>query len=551
MRLAAGLAAATVVGGGAALAALVAQTLAPGVPADAAPRAPRFVEEAATAGVEHVYDGGSPFFVGGGVAVFDCNGDGRQELYLAGGERPAALFRNDSPPGGALRFTPLHDPATDVDRATGAYPLDIEGDGEPDLVVLGLGEDVILRGLGDCRFERANESLGLAGRNDWTVAFSATWEGEAAWPTLAFGSYLALDAAGEPLDTCAASRLIRPRAEGPAYTDETALEPGFCTLSMLFSDWDRSERRDLRLSNDRHYARDAQEQLWRMEAGRPPRAYTAADGWQTMRIWGMGIAAHDITGDGLPEYYLTSQGDNKLQSLTDGPAEPRYGDIALRRGATAHEPFTGDTDLPSTAWHPQFDDVNNDGWTDLYVSKGNVDAMPDYAARDPSNLLLGRRDGTFVEAADEAGIVDFSRARGAALADLNLDGLLDIVEVNRETKVELWRNVGSGTADAPEPMGGWLGVRLVDNDRTNRDAIGAWLEVRVGDRVITREVTVGGGHAGGQLGWMHVGLGAASEAEVRVLWPDGQAGAWLAVQPNRFVSVSREGLQVVDPTTAP
>ena len=41
------------------------------------------------------------------MAVFDCNGDGRPDLYLAGGDRPAALYRNDSPVGGALRFTAL------------------------------------------------------------------------------------------------------------------------------------------------------------------------------------------------------------------------------------------------------------------------------------------------------------------------------------------------------------------------------------------------------------------------------------------------------------
>ena len=59
--------------------------------------------------------------------------------------------------------------------------------------------------------------------------------------------------------------------------------------------------------------------------------------------------------------YLTSQGDNKLQTLADGPAQPTYEDIALERGATAHRPYTGGDVLPSTAWHAEFADVNNDG----------------------------------------------------------------------------------------------------------------------------------------------------------------------------------------------
>ena len=102
-------------------------------------------------------DGPFSYFVGGGVAAFDCDDDGKPELYLAGGTRPAALFENKSPIGGALRFERLSDPTTDLDAVTGAYPLDLDGDGITDLAVLRHGENVLLRGLGDCRFERANE----------------------------------------------------------------------------------------------------------------------------------------------------------------------------------------------------------------------------------------------------------------------------------------------------------------------------------------------------------------------------------------------------------
>ena len=98
-------------------------------PATALPP-PRFVEETATAGIDQTYAGAAPFEVGGGVAVFDCNGDGKPDIYLAGGSNPAALYRNDSPIGGALRFTRLPDPATDLTGVTGAYPLDIDGDGQ-------------------------------------------------------------------------------------------------------------------------------------------------------------------------------------------------------------------------------------------------------------------------------------------------------------------------------------------------------------------------------------------------------------------------------------
>src|SRR5882672_10512648 len=114
---------------------------------------PRFVEETSSAGIDHLYEGAFEYAAGGGVAAFDCSGDGKPDLYFAGAERPAALYRNDSPIGGALRFTPLPDPATDLVRGTGAYPIDIDGYGIVVLVVLRNGDNVLLLGLGGCRFE--------------------------------------------------------------------------------------------------------------------------------------------------------------------------------------------------------------------------------------------------------------------------------------------------------------------------------------------------------------------------------------------------------------
>jgi hypothetical protein len=503
---------------------------------------PHFIEEAAAAGLRHAYAGDHRFFAGGGVAVFDCSGDGRPELYLAGGSGPAALFRNESRVGGALRFAAVKDPVTDLPAVNGAYPLDIDGDGQVDLAVLRLGEDVLLRGLGGCRFERANETWSFDGGRDWTTAFSATWEGKAGLPTLAIGHYLGLAPAGkapaEQTDTCADNSLVRPNPAGGGYGPAIVLAPGYCSMSMLFSDWDRSGRRDLRVSNDRQYYVDGEEQLWRIAPGQPPRRYTDADGWVRTQIWGMGIASHDVTGDGYPDVFLTSQGDNKLQTLTSGPAQPRYRDIALRRGVTAAQPFTGGDALPSTAWHPEFADVNNDGFIDLFISKGNVDAQQGFAVKDPTNLRLGQPDGTFKEAADAAGIVTYARGRGAALADLNLDGMLDLVEVNYGSGVELWRNAGSGDASRSAPIGRWLAVRLAQPG-PNRDAIGAWIEVRVGDATLRRELTSGGGHAGGQLGWIHFGLGPADEAQLRAQWPDGETGPWLKMTPNTFAVIER------------
>jgi hypothetical protein len=149
--------------------------------------------------------------------------------------------------------------------------------------------------------------------------------------------------------------------------------------------------------------------------------------------------------------------------------------------------------------------------------------------------------------ADVAGILSFDRGRGAALADFNLDGLLDLVEVNYGAPTRLWRNVGNGTAEHPEPMGSWIALRLAQTG-ANRDAIGAWVDVRVGDHVVQREVTVGGGHAGGQLGWIHFGIGTVEHVEVRVQWPDGTRSDWMTMAANTFGTIER-GAATVQPWT--
>lgn len=500
------------------------------------PEVARFIEQTVPSGVRQVYDGGFTFYVGGGVAAFDCDDDNLADLYLAGGENQAGLYRNESSVAGDLAFTRVASAVTDLTSVTGAYPLDVDSDGILDLAVLRLGENVMLRGLGECRFERADD-WSIDGGNAWTAGFSATWEAGETLPTLAFANYLEIAADEQNARDCVPSELVRPAGDA-AFGTASALEPGLCALSALFGDWNASGRADLRLANDRHYYTEGSEQLWRVEPGAEPVAYGPDDGWQQLSIWGMGIASGDLTGDGLPEVVLTSQGDNKMQTLVGDGSAPSYTDVAIRAGTTAHRPFMGDQTFPSTAWHPELADVNNDGVLDLFLSKGNVSAQVDHAADDPSNLLLGRADGTFVESAREAGVVSLGLGRGAALVDLNVDGLLDLVEVNRSDNVRLWRNVGAGTAAEPQPLGGWLALRLAQ-PAPNVDAVGAWVEVRTADGVQKRQLTVGGGHAGGQLGWMHWGLGAAESAEVRVTWPDGEVGEWQQVAVQQFATIER------------
>jgi hypothetical protein len=505
-------------------------------PAAAGP--PRFADRAAALPVAHVYAGGWEHFVGGGVAAFDCDANGFPDLVAAGGENPARLFRNVTPaPGAPLAFAPAALP--DLTGVTGAWPLDIDGDGLIDLAVTRVGPNVLLRGTGDCRFEDATEAWGFAAGDAWSTAFSATWEPGAAWPTLAIGNYVDRADPDGPFEACDRNTLHRP--EGAGYGAPLALEPGFCALSMLFSDWARRGRADLRISNDRHYyVRGGAEQMWRLD---PLRLLGAADGFPAPSIWGMGIASRDIDGDLRPDVALTSMGDQLLY-LSRGAGDAGWRLAPYETGATAHRPHVGDDGRPSTGWHAAFGDVDNDGLEDLFIAKGNVDQMPENAMADPNSLLMARADGTFREASVEAGVATAARSRGAALVDLNRDGRLDLAVINRRAPMELWENVGE--------TGGWLAL-TPRQPSPNGWAVGGWLEIRdTAGRVRTQEITIGGGHAGGVLGPLHVGLGAARAAEIRVLWPDGAASGWIRLDAGTEAALWRDadaasGLRVVPP----
>ena len=509
-----------------------------GLPPQALPALPRFVEETDSAGLQSRFDGEGEYMVGGGVAAFDCDGDGLPELYVTAGVNKAKFYRNKSPRGGALKLVEERS-GLELTNAIGAYPIDIDGDGHADLVVLRVGEVQVFRGLGQCRFERANAAWKLHTGNAWHTALAATWERGQAWPTLAIGTYLDRARPDFPWGNCTPGSLWRPDAAGPGFAPAQVLAPGHCALSMLFSDWSRSGEPALRVANDREYYKGGQEQLWRLAPGQAAALYTAAQGWKPLQIWGMGIASHDLDGDGLPEVFITSMSDNKLQTLSAGAGQPSYKDIAYQRGVTAHRPYIGGDVHPSTAWHAQFADVNNDGLSDLFIVKGNVGAMPDFATLDPNDLLLQQPDGRFVQVGHLAGMASFKRGRGGLLVDLNGDGLLDMVVVNRWDKAQLWRNVGAGSAERPAALGHWLQLRL-RQPGGNRDAIGAWVEVDLGGRVIRQELTVGGGHASGHLGYLHFGLGAASAVKLRVQWPHGGWSDWRPAAADAFYLFDRE-----------
>ena len=475
----------------------------------------------------HVYDGGWEHFVGGGLAVFDCNGDTRPDMVAAGGTNPLRLFQNVPGPDVSFLATNLG-----LTGATGAYPIDLNNDALLDLVVLRVGPDMFLQGDGDCGFTEM-ALPGVTFKDRWTTAFSATWEAGKAKPTLAFGHYVDRSNPEGPFEACDTNTLWRPGGEGYA---QTILAPGFCSLSMLFTDWNRTGQADLRVSNDRHYyVKGGEEQLWAMHS--TPRLYGPEDGWRSHELWGMGIAARDLDRDGRDEVFLSSMGDQRLMRR-DG-AGAGFVDVPYNLGTTAHRPYTGGDGRPSTGWHIAFGDVQNDGRDDVFIAKGNVQQMPGSAMEDPNNLLIQQEDGSFAEFGAQAGVASLhSKGRGAALADFDGDGRLDLAVLNRGADLEVWRNVSAGA-------GAWLSVDPVMQG-TNTRAIGAWIEVEANGTLQSREVTLGGGHAGGSALAQHFGLGNVEDVRLRVKWPHGNWSDWHKVAANKHVRLAPgpDGLQI-------
>ncbi len=496
-----------------------------------APLLPTFSEETTSAGINHIYAGDWEYMVGGGASTLDCNADNLPDLILSGGTNPAKLFINQSPKTGALAFTETLSGLEET-AVLGAYAIDINNDSISDVVLLRQGENLVMQGLGNCKFKRANEDWGFDGGNAWSSAFAATWEKGQNWPTLAVGNYIDVAEEMFPWGSCTDNWLHRP--DGEKFSPPAPLKPSFCALSMLFSDWNRSGTPSLRIANDREYYKGGQEQLWHLDPSQDPALYTDKEGWKRLRIWGMGIASYDLDFDGLPEYFVTSMADNKLQTLADPKAEAKlatFKDVAFPKHAIAQRPYTGDDLHPSTGWHAQFEDVNNDGLVDLFIAKGNVDAMPDFALKDPNNLLLQRIDGTFEEAGDRAGVAATGLSRGAVLADFNLDGLQDLVVVNRRETAQIWRNTSALS-------GHWIGLQVAQTG-PNTDAIGAWIEIDMVDHIQSREITIGGGQSGGVLGPRGFGLGDLATAKVRVIWPDGTEGAWETLAADGYYRLTK------------
>jgi hypothetical protein len=246
----------------------------------------------------------------------------------------------------------------------------------------------------------------------------------------------------------------------------------------------------------------------------------------------MGVATGDYDGNGYLDIFVTNfAGDTN--TLYKNLGNMLFVDSTVAAGL-------GEIALPYLGWGTSLSDLDNDGWLDIFVANGHVYPQVDslnvgqrYLQRKELYRNLG--DGKFQEIArDVSG--DFligKSARGSAIGDYDNDGDLDILTVNLNDRPSLYRNDGGNGKH-------WIAFKL-EGTRSNRDAIGARVEIEAGGRKQISEVRSGGNYLSQDDMRIHFGLGEAQRVDrVRIRWPNGNIEELGNFEADRYVTI-REG----------
>jgi hypothetical protein len=237
----------------------------------------------------------------------------------------------------------------------------------------------------------------------------------------------------------------------------------------------------------------------------------------------MGVTAADIDDDGDLDLLVCNLG-NEADSFHRNDGAYFSDATAVAGLAALSRPFT----RFGMGWY----DFDNDGHLDLYQANGRVMAKsrryaPDDAYAEPNLLLRGSPGPRFSEVLPRGGTAApaFHTSRAAAFGDLDGDGGIDVLVVNRDAAPYLLRNVHPS-------RGNWISFRLIDRD--GRDALNASIRFGIGERVMTRDVRVASSYLASNDPRIHVGLGDATGVrDLNVRWPDGTTEAIGAFDANR------------------
>ena len=479
---------------------------------------------------------------GGGVAVLDFDADGWPDLFFAQGtEWPLGsvepvptgrfadcLYRNTQDRNVEGRsFVDVTDAAGLVDGGfgQGCSVGDFDNDGFPDLYVANIGRNQLQRNNGDGTFSDVTIACGIEG-NDWTVSCVIVDLNADGCPDLFDVTYLTGPQVYEAIcnnHACSPKvfdgipdRLRLSRGDGTfELVPHATPELNSKGLGVVAVDLYDRGRPCLFIANDqvpgfllhnfdfgdRHHVRFEDEGF----------ASGLAFNEDGLAMAGMGIAADDVNGDGLIDFYVTTfKGESKILFLQEAPG--RFIDATNAAGLRA-------VSLPFVGWGTQFLDADCDGEPDLVVVNGHVDDYRDAGGEYHMRPQFFRNTGggRFVELiAPHVGSFFERKYLGRSLSrlDWNRDGRMDFVVSNIGERAAL---VTNQTADA----GHFLNIRL-HATTTARDAIGSVIDVVAGKRRWSKQLVAGDGYMASNERLLQFGLGEAdSVSELLVYWPSG------------------------------
>jgi len=223
-------------------------------------------------------------------------------------------------------------------------------------------------------------------------------------------------------------------------------------------------------------------------------------------ISSMGGDFKDVDNDGLEDLFVTAL-SNEMFPLFRNQGNGAFVDISgPARIASASLPWSG--------WGLGVFDFNNDGWKDIFTANGhpvdNIDMISSRKARQPDTVLINQGDGTFTAET----LPGEALHRGAAFGDLDGDGRIDVVVTRLGESPLILRNVTEGN-------GNWIRFKL-RGTRSNRDGIGALIEIETETGRQVNRCTTSVGYAGSSEPTTHFGLaGLRSVRKTRIRWPSG------------------------------
>jgi hypothetical protein len=243
---------------------------------------------------------------------------------------------------------------------------------------------------------------------------------------------------------------------------------------------------------------------------------------------GMGVAAIDYDDDADPDLLVVN-----LEREADSYYENDGGFFFDRTVSVG----LGAASQKYTRFGVGFADFDHDGYLDLYQANGRVVRASSPPSDDPyaeENLLYrGGADRTLRPVTPTGGTTahEYYTSRAAAFGDVDGDGAVDVLVVNRDGPAQLLRNVRAG-------RGNWIAFDV--RERSGRSALGATVTITVGDRTITRVVLSGSSYAAANDPVVHVGLGERASVDgVEVRWVDGATESFGSFDANRAHSLRR------------